>query len=312
MKLGFKVLGVSVSVVLGAVFLYSAFTKTIPLETFEYTIVEFLGLPWAFTAVLARILVGTEAALGILLVLNLHVKAKWVLKLSIVLLLLFSAYIGYLWATQGNQVNCGCFGDAIWMGPEASLLKNGMLLVLSIIIFRFPNTFWDSLPKFRKWLHPLSIVLFFILIIVPFIAFPMFNGKPDWLKNDGYMLPFTALDRQADKPAIDYKKGKHIIAFLSQRCPHCRLAAHKMQVMYKKDSSLPFIMVIGGYEPLDNFFKETRAEKVPHMRLDKESFIRYTGGRFPTILWLDNGLVVAKTNYLDLNAQSIREWMNEK
>ncbi|NDC42722.1 MAG: hypothetical protein EBZ77_14440, partial [Chitinophagia bacterium] len=130
-------LSIVTSFLIGSLFLYSAYTKLFPVETFEYTLVEYLGMQWQVAAVFARALVGAEGGLGILLVLNFWGNKRWVLWLSVVTLLLFSGYIGYLWVRFGNHVNCGCFGDAISMKPITALVKNGLLLLLTFYLLKF-------------------------------------------------------------------------------------------------------------------------------------------------------------------------------
>ena len=39
--------------------------------------------------------------------------------------------------------------------------------------------------------------------------------------------------------------------------------------------------------------------------------MKYTGGIFPTILWVNNGRVEASTGYPELNIQVIKHWMSQ-
>src|ERR1035437_4715925 len=129
------------SVAVGATFLYSAYTKLYPIQPFEYTMVEFVHLPWMVAAIAARFLVGMEAGLGALIALHLFGKNKWALKTAFLILIIFSIYLISLWITAGNNVNCGCFGDAIWMSPSASLIKNAVLLIIAGLLIRYHKGF---------------------------------------------------------------------------------------------------------------------------------------------------------------------------
>jgi len=124
MRLASKILLIILSVATGGLFLYSAWTKVLPIQPFEYTMVEYLHLPWLVATVAARLLVGLEAALGGLVVLHLFGRNKLILKAAFAMVVVLSAYLVWLWSTAGDNVNCGCFGDAIWMSPSASLIKN--------------------------------------------------------------------------------------------------------------------------------------------------------------------------------------------
>lgn len=316
MRIFVKSLLILLTVVSGATFMYSAYTKILPIQPFEYTMVEYLHLPWLLAAIAARALVGLEAALGGLMIIHFFGKGKWVPKAAFALLIVFSIYLVALWAVAGNNLNCGCFGDAIWMSPSTSLIKNGVLLLFIGLVIRFHNGFQ------YKWVNPTAITLFVCTIILPFILFYIQAGEPSWLRKDRYKADFTALYYPVKNdtatatikypltPSVDLNKGKHIIAFLSPSCPHCRIAARKMHLMKEHNPSMPFFMVIGGLtSDLADFWKESSAQNIPYMRLDKEPFLKYTGGVFPYIIWVNDGWVEAKSTYNTMNQGEIEKWL---
>ncbi len=285
------------SVLTGATFLYSAYTKLYPIQSFEYTMVEFVHLPSIIAAIAARFFVGLEAGLGGLITLHLFGKNKWALKAAFALLLAFSIYLIWLWITAGNNVNCGCFGDAIWMSPSASLIKNGILMIITGLLIRYHKGFtW-------KWSGITAPVLLICTIALPYILFPLHSR---------YKMDFKAL-YTADAnyiPTVDLTQGKHIIAFLSPSCIHCRRAALKMHQMKENNPSLPLYMVIGGTtSDLTDFWKASNAQNIPWSRLPQDPFMKSTKGVFPTILWVNNGWVEASTSYTDLNQKVIEKWM---
>ena len=308
MKVLSKAILITLSVLYGAVFLYSAYTKAFPIQSFEYTLVEFLHLNWFWAAVAARFFIGLETGIGVLMVLNLCGNRKWILKLSAGILVVFSIYLTYLWGRYGNAVNCGCFGDAIWMSPAASLIKNGVLLMATLILLRYH----DGLRY--RWGHFAGCFLLIACITLPYILLSIPTNEPNWLRKNGYMLdlsPFYA--REHEPVVIDLKKGKYVIAYLSQRCPHCRIAAYKMHLMKQNNPSLPFFMVIGQGKTkseLTDFWNATHAQNIPYTRLDEQNFLRATGGIFPLIVWVNNGKVEAKAEYINLSQKAIENWLN--
>jgi len=319
MRILFRIVLFIISLATGGMFLYSAYTKVLPIQPFEYTIVEQLHLPWLLASVLARILIGLEAALGGLIVLHLFGKNKLILKLALALLMLFSVYLVWLWVTAGNDVNCGCFGDYIWMSPSASLIKNAVLLLFIAVLIR-----WQRHLSFR-WVNPITGLLLLIGVILPLILYPVSMGQPTWVKKDKFKLDMAALyqpikdDTAAlrvpypDKPTVDLSKGKYIIAFVSPSCEHCRIAARKMSIMKKNNPSLPFFMIIGGIaSDLTDFWKYTNSGNIFYMRLHRDPFLEYTGGMFPQIFWINNGWVVAKSSYNTLNQPEIEQWMQSE
>jgi len=317
MRIVFRFILIIISIATGGMFLYSAWTKVLPIQPFEYTIVEHLHLPWLAASILARLVIGLEAALGGLIVLHLFGKNKLVLKLAFALLLLFSIYLVWLWASAGNEVNCGCFGDYIWMSPSASLIKNAVLLLLTAILIRWHHSLYF------KWVSPVTLVLLLVVVALPLLLYPISIGKPSWVKQDRFKLDFAPLyspikdDTAAlrvpypDKPSFDLSKGKYIIAFVSPSCEHCRIAARKMSIMKKDNPSLPFFMIIGGIaSDLTEFWEYTNSGNILYMRLHRNPFLEYTGGMFPQIFWINNGWVEAKSNYNTLNQYEIEKWIH--
>ncbi|MBC7552555.1 MAG: hypothetical protein H7257_01105 [Taibaiella sp.] len=306
MKLARHIVFILLSVSLGALFLYSAYSKTFPIQIFEYTMVEHLHFSWMLAAIGARFLIGLEAGIGILLAVNIYGPKKNVLKLGMALMAVFSVYLIYLWAKFGNNINCGCFGDEVWMSPATSLTKNVIMVIVMALLFRFHNGLRLLLPRFT-----VSGILL-LIVLLPFILFAIPGSKPDWLSKGGYSINLDPLyAKDISKPPMDVRHGKYIVAFFSQRCTHCRAAAYKMHLMKLNNPSLPFFMIIGGESALDDFWKATQAQDIPYVRMDKTHFLQYTGGIFPLIVWVNNSRVVATSEHTNLNQQVIEDWVKQ-
>ncbi len=299
------------SITIGALFLFSAFTKIYDLESFEgfqYTIVEYVHLPWILATLGARILIGMEAALGLLMAIQFYGRQKWILKLAIFLLIIFSIYLVYLWAAVGNNVDCGCFGDYLKMSPAVSLLKNAALLAGIYLLIWFCNGIKFKRQEWITW------IAFIGLTIAPFFIYPLPNTQPDWLNKDKYKINLSSLYTagKTDAPKEDLYKGKHVIAFFSLKCPHCRMAAKKMHIMKEKNPSLPFYMVVAGNDKyLASFFEETHAQNIPYTKLKSEEFTAIAGFSWPAIFLVNNGIVEAQTNYINMNQAEIEDWLQK-
>jgi hypothetical protein len=283
------------SVLAGLIFIYSAYTKLVPIQAFEYTLVEDAHLPRMLAAYAARFFIALEGSMGLLMVLHFFGKGKWVLKMALALVTAFSIYLIYLWATKGNNVNCGCFGDAIWMSPRASLVKNGVLLVVLTLLTRYHR------GLSYMWTRITAPILISAAIVTLFIVVPVF--KP-------YKFDFTKMYTEVDTPKINLRAGKHIIAFLSPSCIHCRRAGNMMHQDMLTDSTLPFFMVLGGLNSdLTDFWKASQAQGIPYMRMEKDPFLVYTHSVFPYIIWVNNGIVEEETDYKDLSTPAIQKWL---
>ena len=286
------------TIVTGGLFLYSAYTKLFPsIQSFEYTIVEFTHVPLIVAKIAARFFVSIEAAFGFLMVIHFLGYRKWVVKGALWLTVIFSLFLVYLWISAGNNVNCGCFGDNIFMKPSVSLLKNAVLIFILWLLNR-NNKGFDY-----KWVRITAPILLVAIVSSIYIFFPVYEI---------YKLDIKSLYTQDRKfvPAIDLSKGKYVISFLSQSCGHCRKAATIMGKMKQNNPAIPFYMVIGGVESdLTNFWNETQSQNIPYTRLNKESFLKITGGVFPQIYLVSNGMVEESINYPELDQKLIEKWM---
>jgi uncharacterized membrane protein YphA (DoxX/SURF4 family) len=292
-----RLLLVLLSIATGALFLYSAYTKVFPnIQSFEYTIVEFTHIPLMLAKIVARLFISLEAGLGALLVLHFFGKNKWTLKTAFGLLVFFSVFLIFLWIKAGNNINCGCFGDAVWMTPSQSLMKNGLLLIVVGLLIRYGKGF-----EYR-WVNMTALGLVAAATITCYIVFPVYEI---------YRVNLKPLYTDAKwAPAIDLAKGKHLVAFVSPSCMHCRQAAIVMRKLNEQDPAIPFYMIIAGVESdLTDFWAATDALSIPHTRLNKDEFLRYTKGVFPQIFWLNNSWVEDNTGYPELDQKLIEKWI---
>jgi thiol-disulfide isomerase/thioredoxin len=314
MKQALKFLFIIISLVLGATFIYSAYSKTLPIQSFEFNIVDSVHLPWMLASFLARFFVGLEAALGVLMIIHFYGNRKWVLKVALALLAVFSVYLLYLWTTKGNNVNCGCFGDQLWMSPAASLVKNLVMIALLALLIRYHK----GISFQRSWV--VDPMVFIAIIAGVFVYQPMVFEKQAWLGKESYKLDLAPLYEQGkkDSPAIDLAHGKHIICFFSLGCPHCRKAALKIHIMKEQNPNLPFYMVlVGADKNFKAFFDETRATNIPYTRLEEEPFKhivqKVENGQviiaIPQIDWVNNSMVEAQASYITLDRGEIEKWL---
>src|ERR1700757_4326076 len=88
-------------VLMGAVFIFSGYTKLYPIEPFEYTFVDLGVSGWKLAPFVARFFISLEFFIGILFILNIKIKA--VCKISFITLIVFSVYLLGLMALIGNK-----------------------------------------------------------------------------------------------------------------------------------------------------------------------------------------------------------------
>ncbi len=290
-----RLLLVLLAFITGAVFLFSAYTKMYPtIQAFEYNIASQAGWSYMAASIAARFFIGLEAGLGSLILFHYFGKNKWVLKASFALVAGFTLYLVWLWIKMGNNVNWGCFGNNIWMSPSTSIIKNIVLLLAIGVLTR-----WH---KGITWSNVIPVVHMICMFSLAYLLIPVFTH---YRLNSAaiYAVPKYA-------PAVDLSRGKHIVAFVSPECSHCHKASSIMHGMMTKNPAIPFLLVIADTAAdLSDFWKETNAETVPHSRLGEEPFDKYTGGEYPQIIWVNNGMVEANTTYPELDQKVIEQWM---
>jgi len=306
-----KIFSLIICIIVGAVFLYSAFTKLYPVEYFEYTFVDLGFANWHTAPFLARILIGVEAFTGLVLVFQIRIK-EFSIPLAAVMLIIFCIHLAGQIILNGNEGNCGCFGNQLMMTPLQALIKNIVLLVLLFIARHYYADHGGlQLPK---WLITVTVLL---TLSVPFILNPvdLAASVSHDIKSLNYPLDVHWLyENPNDKPPeADFAEGKHIVAFFSVECSHCKLAAYKLHVMYKRNPSLPITMVLNGdRDELPAFFDETKSADIPHVLYKGPNYLKMSGPTLPAIYWISNGIVVNKINYMQLSQDDIEKWLTEK
>ena len=292
-----KIVFVILAIATGATFLFSAYTKLFPtIQAFEYNIASQAHVHYMTASILARFFIGLEAGLGSLMIFHYFGKNNWVLKAAFLLIAGFSVYLVWLWVKAGNDVNCGCFGTNIWMSPSTSLIKNGVLLLVIWVLMRYHKGLR------AEWSNFIPIAHMVCAFSLAYLMNPIFAP---------YKLDFTAIYADPKNvPPLDLSKGKHIITFASPECIHCRHAAKLMHEMKERNPAIPFFLVVGDTTAdLHRFWGYTHAEDIPHARLASEPFDKITGGEYPQIMWVNNGMVEANTTVNELDQKMIEQWM---
>lgn len=301
---------------MGAVFVFSGYTKLYPIEPFEFTFVDLGFINWQIAPFIARLLIGLEFIIGILLFINLNPK-KIVYKLGIITLLVFCIYLALLMLYTGNKGNCGCFGTVISMTPLQALIKNAIMLLVFLVLYKFHKG-WQLPSKF-KIIIALPVLT---AITLPFVLNPIeldyssaYLNKPE----ENFKIELDTLYKYAQLtvPPQALSEGKHVITFMSLTCPHCRIAANKIRIMQERNPALPFYFVLNGdNENLTPFFEATHTENIPHCMLTGGNktignYFVYVARRseLPAIYLVNNSIVEHSVDLLDLDQSEIEKWL---
>lgn len=311
MKIAKLIAATIISICLGLVFIYSGYTKLLPvIETFEFTFVDIGIANWYTAPVIARLLIGLEFFIGMLLILNYNLK-KFTLPFTIALLGFFIIYLGIQIITSGNNGNCGCFGEHLKMTPLEAIIKNVVMIAACALVY-FLSEGWKI--KFNKLFLSLAGVS---VVIIPFFVNPVdyayTSNNLDEKVN--YPLELDLLYHPDDTakveiPKVDLRKGKQVVALLSLTCSHCRIAAKKFRLIKKNNPDLPIYFILNGEKSnYAGFIEDTKADNIPSSYCLGKTFIQLASTSLPRIYYLDNGIVVKKVDYYELNQYTIENWI---
>ena len=312
MKLLKKIAAILLSIALGLVFIYSGYTKLSPvIEIFEFTFVDIGIGNWYTAPIIARLLIGLEFFLGVLLVLNYNLR-RFTLPFTIALLFFFIIYLLIQILINGDNGNCGCFGEHIKMTPMQAILKNVLMIAAAFLVYIVYDG-WKM--KYSKLFLSLVAVT---TLLVPFIVNPVDYAytSNNLEEKINYPLELNLLYEPEDTakveiPSIELRKGKQVLAFLSLSCSHCRIAAKKFRLIKKNNPELPIYFVLNGDKSkYDSFIEDTKADNIPFSFCLGKSFVQLSSAHLPRIYYLDNGIVVRKVDYYELNQYAIEEWIN--
>ncbi|MFV0328460.1 MAG: BT_3928 family protein [Dysgonomonas sp.] len=185
--IGIKILVEISRIILGVTFIFSGFVKAVdPFGTaykiedyfaaFNLSSLSFLSLPGS---VLQSIV---EFAMGACMLFGLY--RKWNSQLTLVVMIFMTILTLYL-AIADPVDDCGCFGDALIITNWQTFYKNIVLLICSIIVFRYCERISNLFTGKTYWLAFLYIFIFIGLFAFRnYLYDPLFDFRPYKIGSD--------------------------------------------------------------------------------------------------------------------------------
>ena len=297
-----------VKMLLGAVFAVSAVAKLIAIDNFEIYVYSFgwLSLPAAF--IISRLLIAVELLIAIGLLSNLCSRLTTVSTL--LALLAFSLFLGIA-ALGGRTDNCHCFGDLIELNPLHSLIKNALLILMTLVAMKAREWSWHP----WWWLWP-------IVAAVPVATVFIVSPPDNWMfRTEHEPCNQAMLQRhleQSDGLLRDIAQGdKKLLAFYSPSCHFCQLAATKIGTLQQRygiaDTLFVNIFPVTDTSRYDTFYLKTQSPRYRQVNLPPDTFLHITYGQFPLILLMEGDSIQATYNYRTIDEKAIVwEMKNEK
>jgi len=193
------------------------------------------------------------------------------------------------------------------MTPLESIIKNVGLILVIILLWKL---YQARTYPYVNWVTAFSTAAAFSL---PFILNPVDFPNAKNLQPETINFPLRK-DLILEKntfgvPAVDLFTGKHVIAFMSLTCPYCKQAAFKIHVIHERHPEISFFFFLNGKDKdVDQFFAETKSEDIEHFRMSAIPFLKFTQGSFPTIFWINNGIVEKRSDYYTLTEEELIQW----
>lgn len=289
----------ALKVLLGLVFIVSAVLKVFDMDRFEIYVYSYHFFNLNFSFFVARAAIILELVLGIgLLSQTMHKLYWWG---SVAMLGGYSLLLIYA-LTLGRTDSCHCFGDFLQLDPKQSLIKNGVLLVLFLLVYKM-----DSWRTPFRWL--ILIIAVMASSIGVFVASP-----PDNLVNSdpAHNLQIELFEEMLDEAPLDslhLDEGKQIVCFFSAGCEYCQTAARKLSLM-QQFHGFPrervTYLFMGGEAEVSRFYELSESERYREVIYPDSRMLKAVSGNLPTIVLMENGEVVKECGLRDMQEDEIK------
>ncbi|MEI6311482.1 MAG: DoxX family protein [Bacteroidota bacterium] len=302
-----------IHLLLGVLFLYSAYSKIYLIEILENNLVDIGFISWNIAPLLARLLISFEFVLGVLFISQFKLK-KITYPIALFTLVFFIFYLLLSIQKYGNTGNCGCFGVQITMTPLQGIVKNIIIIIVILLAY-----FLQSYTVFSFKYYVVLVSIFSVLSFsIPFVLNPMaINEKgfiPEKIPHNLTLDSLYNEDSIISSQSLELKNNKQIIAYLSMYCVHCKIAAQKLSLFKEKNPKLPIHFILVGNKGLvANFKKESKFKNIDYYFTSNKILMKDTDASFPKIYMVDNSKAVKLCEkYYLLNMDEIEVWLKEK
>ena len=291
----------ALKVLLGLVFIVSAILKIVDMDQFEIYIYSYHFFSLNFSFLVARFAIILELVLGIGLVSHTLHKLYWWGSMAMLVgytTLLINAL------TLGRTDSCHCFGDFMQLDPKQSLVKNGVMMLLFLLIYRM-----GSRETPFRWL--ILILAVMASAVGVFVISPPDNYTSNYDPDHNIQteLFYDMLD-EAPLDSLDLREGKQVVCFFSTSCEYCQMAAHKLSLMQQfygipKESITCLFM--GNGESVEKFYEQSESARYRDVLYpDVARLLKAVDGNLPTIVFMENGEVVHEYGFRNMNEEEIK------
>ncbi len=280
-------------VLISALFFVSAVAKMYPnpeiglIKYFEIKqLVQGLGFNEILAQYFSRSIIAFEFFIAISVLLNNYLK-RIIYPISILLLVAFTTHLAYI-AIQGNDGNCGCFGELIPMTPIEAIIKN--IITILILYFLYSKTSKNLSSSFRS-----LVILMLSCLLFMFIYVPLRSNKKIQENSTATFNQVNSLYSQFISQT-DIDRGEKILCFFAPGCDHCQSAAKQIKELQNQIDDFPEVYVVfldEEPEKIPDFLKKAGAD-FKYEIMDIANFFEVFLIEYdtPGIVYLNNGNVL--------------------
>lgn len=295
-------LGKSVlKVLLGLAFIVSAILKVVDMDKFEIYIYSYHFFSLNASFIVARLAIILELVLGIGLVSHTLHNLYWWGSMAMLggytLLLIYAL-------TLGRTDSCHCFGDFLQLDPKQSLIKNGVLVLFFLLIYRM-----ESRKTPFRWLILCLTVM--VSTIAVFVISPPDNLTSNANPEQNLQIElFNEMLDDAPLDSLSLHDGKQVVCFFSTSCDYCQMAARKLSLMqqfygFPKENITYLFM--GNEESIDGFYEQSESMRYRDVLYpDVSRLLKAVKGNLPVIVFLEDGEVVHEYGFRNMNEVEIK------
>ena len=297
----------AVKILLGLFFLVSAVLKFLAMDSFEIYIYSFHFFSLNASFMIARLAIILEVILGIGLISNTLHKVYWWGSLAMLtgytLLLLYALYIG-------RTDSCHCFGDFIQLDPKQSLIKNGVLILIFLMIYNS-----EELETPLRW--PFFFLNIMASTIAVFVISPPDNYTPNY--DPEHVVQMELFEETLNQPPfvnMNLREGKKVLCFFSTSCEYCEMAARKLSLMqrfYGFPAKNITCVFVGTSLGVARVYKEVGSPAYRYILCDDiVKVLEIIDGNVPVIVFMENGEVVHEYGFRNMREDEIKAFFEEK
>ena len=297
---------ITLKVLLGLMFIVSAVLKVFDMDRFEIYIYSYHFFSLNFSFLVARAAIIIELVLGIGLVSNTLHKFYWwgsmAMLFGYTLLLIYALVLG-------RTDSCHCFGDFLQFNPRQSLLKNGVLMLLFLLVYRA-----------KEWKTPFSWLIFSLALMAStigvFAASPPDNFTSAYDSDQNLQDElFYDLLNESPLDHLNLTEGKQVICFYSTGCEICQMAAQKLSLMqqfYGFPAENITYVFMGSEEGIVKFYEKSQSAEYRNVLYNNViDLLKAINGQFPTLVFIEDGEIVYEYGFRDMKEAEIKAFFTQ-